>query len=199
MSDPGFTIVPFEHGVAVFGSVPISMIGKLTSMVEAYDTSYDKMGFFAHAVRSPEGDPACMVFGSTESLERWKQALLEEAERKHGKGTVRAWWDSPMGGSSSRYLVHSWSSSCHDMPLQHGPVPALPRDASDLQRCVDAVTYLGIDLSQVTFKHQVVPWGRIVAAWDALVVLLEANTPQTNKRIYDFLNRLNEPHGAVLP
>lgn len=198
MNDPGFSTVAFEHGIAIFGSIPLAMVAKLTDIAAAYDASYDKMGLFGHCVKSPEGVPATMVFGSSESLKRWEKALLEEAEAKYGKGTPWAWWNSPMAGASSKYLVASWMKSM-GIESDSNAGPALPRDASDFRRCVNAVIYLDIDLSQVVFRHQVVPWGRIVAAWDALVVLLEANTPEANKRIYDFLNRLNEPRGAILP
>lgn len=175
-----YRIVHHPHGIAVYGSVPLSVLPGLMEIFKA--NGHDKI-----QPSLAQNIGASFVFGSKKGLERWRKELAAGASHLP---PLDRWMKTGDTGTSSLTIASVLSGASL---MRQGP--SLPRDPSDFRRCLDllkAVPEYRPRLQEVADRYP--RWERLIAEWDELEALFHEEVAEgtgSAPRLYERLREIN--------
>lgn len=169
----GYRVVRGEHGIAVYGPVPLTDAAALTRAWEEH------LGLDTMDVGVATALGAVMAVGDAEGLQRWRVQLDALALRQSGGDAELCWALGTDTGTSSLTIMLTLGSSPAALArvaerLHSGPPgPRSPQDPDDLGRCVRLLALFDgarppwrQRLDHVAHRHP--EWAPLVARWEEL-------------------------------
>lgn len=177
-NDPeSYTVRHCEHGIAVFGSVPIS---ELPDMAESWEQTYGYdllRADIAHAVG------ASFVVTDEESGEAWREAIEQELEERYDDPLLR--WSKGCDAGQSALTMFSVLRGVSLSVISRSGRPSEPADAADFGRCARLLEIAPDKwrdrLDEVAAKHPA--WTPIVEHWSELEELYESDRGALTERL----------------
>lgn len=170
MNSNEFRIV--EHGqdrVAVYGPVPISVLGGLLLVYE------EQVGLDAMATGVSSALGATVAMCRTDDVDAWEQELDAKAEAAYPENSHLAWWHGTDTGKSSQTIMSVMSSHVPTDFFGLGSVPLDPDDFGRCHRLLERYPEFRPRLLEVASKFP--EWTRLVERWDEITTLYIAELP----------------------
>jgi hypothetical protein len=171
----GYRVERTEHGVAVYGPVPLDDFSALQKV-------WSKEGFDTLALGVASALGATFAVTTPAGAEAWKHAVEQAATKKAAGDPELEWLLGPDTGFSSLTIFYVLTSE-HTIAASarlglHGR-GSYPHDPDDFGRCyrlLKAIPEWRARLGEVADVYDVV-WPELVDAWDELEALYEQEAP----------------------
>ncbi|MDP3909346.1 MAG: hypothetical protein Q8Q14_03060 [Gemmatimonadales bacterium] len=163
-----YTIEHHPHGMSVCGAVDLGDFTHLGAL--AADRGYDQM---APGLASALG--VSLVFGSVESLRRWRR----EIEARAGAGLAGWLAGGDTGLSSLALVAHLAGGEMRAVArARGGGIGSYPHDGDDLGRCLRLLDVAPELRERLPSMAGVSPaWAALVSRWDEMEALYREEEP----------------------
>lgn len=181
-----FSVAKYQHGVAIFGAVPIDEAEPLLK-------SYQRAGYKLLAVDlcAPLHATLVLVKNAVDH-HAWKAEINESAARKAAGDRELEWLFGTDTGTSSLTIFSVLSSAHGHRALTGSRQAGVPHDPDDFGRChrlLERIPEWRSRLPEVAARHK--DWAPLVERWGDLESLWREESPRGKApRLYDLMQAL---------